>query len=247
MADHDTLCGWGDKGKVAYFLENADTIVPRRREQLTFLCELFSWPHDAAISVLDLGAGFGAISDEILSRYPNATVTCVDGSEAMIKLTRERLRKYGDHVRLHFADLASATWRSGIDGPFDAAVSGLAIHHLDDVRKGELYREVYALLRPGGLLLNNDIVSTPPALKERFETLTFRAIQEQDQAKRGIGRPLEEIEAEMREQFRLAGGQHHSQIAPLRDQLAWLSDAGFKSVDCYWKYLDLAIFGGAKQ
>jgi tRNA (cmo5U34)-methyltransferase len=247
MAGHDTLCGWGDKGKVAYFLENADLIVPRRQEQINLLVDLMPWPRDTNIAVLDLGAGFGAITDEILTNFPRAIATCVDGSEEMITLARERLEKYGDRTRVLLADLASASWRAGVGGPFDAVVSAIAIHHLSDDRKRELYREVFDLLRPGGLFLNDDLVTTPPALKSRFESLGLRAIQEQDRAKRGVTRPLEEIQAEMRGRLRPRGGQHHSHIAPLRDQLRWLAEAGFTSVDCYWKYLDLAIFGGVKE
>jgi hypothetical protein len=50
----------------------------------------------------------------------------------------------------------------------------------------------------------------------------------------------------MREQLRLAGERHHSHIAPLETQLEWLREASFDSVDCYWRYLDCAIFGGVK-
>jgi hypothetical protein len=39
---------------------------------------------------------------------------------------------------------------------------------------------------------------------------------------------------------RLCVAPHHGHIAPLRAQLGWLEEAGFKSVDCFWKYLDLA-------
>jgi len=159
------------------------------------------------------------------------------------------------------ADLAEPSW-SGILKPltrsstgggkdegavFDAAVSAIAIHHLTHQRKRELDREVFQLLAPGGIFLNNDVVATPPALKEQFEALNLAAIQEQERALRGVARPRDQIEMEMREQLRLAGGRHHSHIAPLGDQLAWLTEAGFRSVDCYWRYLDLAIFGGVKE
>jgi len=247
MADHDTLCGWGNQAKVAYYLENADIIIPRRREQIGFVAELFPWPLDTAIAVADLGAGFGAISDQILNRYPKSAVTCIDGSAEMMGLARERLAKYGARVRFHLADLAHPSWRDGLAAPFDAAVSGLAIHHLTDERKRELYREVRDLLRPGGLFLNNDIVAAPAALKARFETITLNVIQEQDRARRGVARSIDQIQAEMHEQLRLSGGQHHSHIAPLAAQLAWLAEAGFKSIDCYWKYLDFAVFGGARE
>ncbi len=72
-------------------------------------------------------------------------------------------------------------------------------------------------------------------------------IQDQERARRGTARSLEEIQAEMREQLRMAGERHQSHIAPMRDQLQWLLEAGFKSVDCYWKYLDIAIFGGINE
>jgi hypothetical protein len=36
------------------------------------------------------------------------------------------------------------------------------------------------------------------------------------------------------------------QLAPLDDQIDWLREAGFESVDCHWKWLELALFGGAR-
>jgi tRNA (cmo5U34)-methyltransferase len=247
MTDHDTLCGWGDRDKVAWFVENAETVIPKRRDQLAMLADLIPSPPGAEITVLDLGSGFGAVTEEILARHPNSSVTCVDGSAEMVKIARERMTRYGARVRLHHGDLADATWRQAIGGPFDGVVSALAIHHLSDQRKRSLYREAYELLLPGGIFLNNDIVTTPPALKARFEELNLLAIQAQDQRKRGKPRLLEEIRKEMRAQLQAAGPKHDSSIAPLGAQLEWLREAGFKSVDCYWKYLELAIFGGVKE
>src|SRR5438874_12699486 len=111
--------------------------------------------------VLDLGAGFGAVTQAILSRYPGATVTCVDGSAEMMTLARERLGKAGARVELLSGDLAFPSWRDSLRGPFDAVVSGLAIHPLTDERKQQLYQEVYTLLRSGGLFLNDDAVASP--------------------------------------------------------------------------------------
>jgi hypothetical protein len=44
----------------------------------------------------------------------------------------------------------------------------------------------------------------------------------------------------------LCVADHASQLTPLSVQLDWLRAAGFQSVDCVWKYLDLTIFGGVK-
>jgi len=257
MADDDTLCGWGTEAKVAYFLANSEVIVPRRAEQLTLLVRLLPYERDAALSVLDLGAGFGAVTQQILEHFPRATVTCIDGSHAMVTHATERLRQHGDRVVIKLADLADPSWSAVLKpdsstageagtGFFDAAVSAIAIHHLTHRRKRELAREVIQLLAPGGAFLNNDVVATPPALKACFEQLNIVAIQEQERAQRGTARSVEQLQTEMREQLRLAGGRHQSHIATLGDQLTWLSEAGFKSVDCYWRYLDLAIFGGFK-
>jgi tRNA (cmo5U34)-methyltransferase len=261
MSDNDTLGGWGDENKVAYFLANADIIVPRRAEQIKLLLELLPCPLDTSVSVLDLGAGYGAVTERILERYPRSTVTCIDGSEAMIVHAGKRLHAYGNRVQVLKADLAERSWSrvlqplmspsaqadKGGGAIFDAVVSAIAIHHLSHQRKQELYCEIFQLLIPNGIFLNNDVVATPPALKDRFEVLNLDAILEQEQAQRGIARTREQLEAEMREQLRLAGKRHHSRIAPLSDQLRWLADAGFRSVDCYWRYLDLAIFGGVKE
>jgi tRNA (cmo5U34)-methyltransferase len=247
MAVPDTLCGWGQKNKAAYFLENADIIVPHRREQLALLLDLFNRPNDAELAVLDLGSGFGAVTEQILARFSRATVTCVDGSTEMMALARDRLASYGARVRFYLADLANPSWSAEMTDPCDVAVSALAIHHLSDDRKRGLYRELFKLLRPSGIFLNNDICVTPDAMKDRFEELNLKVIQDQDRAKRGTARPLEQIQAEMHEQLRMAGEHHQSHIATLRSQLEWLVEAGFKSVDCYWKYLDLAIFGGVKE
>jgi len=248
MPADDTLCGWGNEAKVAYFLANADIIVPRRAEQINLLAALLPYPQDAPLSVLDLGAGFGAVTEHFLERYPRATVTCVDGSAAMVVRATDRLQKYGERVRILRADLADAAWTAIVKGKvFEVVVSAIAIHHLTHQRKRELDREVFELLVPGGIFLNNDVVATPAALKTRFEDLTISAIQEQERTQKGAARTGEQIRAEMQEQLRLAGGRHQSHIASLGDQLGWLREAGFKSIDCYWRYLDLAIFGGVKE
>jgi tRNA (cmo5U34)-methyltransferase len=124
-------------------------------------------------------------------------------------------------------------------------VSGLAIHHLVDDRKRELYREIYGLVGQGGIFINDEAVASPPGFKARFEALHYRTMQEQERAKFGTARSVEELRAEAEEQRRLAGQPSH--IAPLATQLAWVSEAGFQSVDCFWRYLGMAIFSGIKN
>ncbi len=238
----DTLCGWGEPGRVRYYVDNVAVSVPKRDEQLGLLVDLLPWPTDAPLRVLDIGAGFGAITEQFLTRYPHSSVTYLDGSAEMMKLAHERLAKYGQRVSLHLGDLAYPSWNEQLGGGYDAAVSGLAIHHISDERKRALYGEVFAMLKPGGMFLNDDSILTPSLWQPRFEYLRYRYIQEREQELRGTMRSIEEIAAE-----RKAHQQRHQNYrAPLRNQLEWLTAAGFESVDCFWKYLDHAIFGGIK-
>jgi tRNA (cmo5U34)-methyltransferase len=93
-------------------------------------------------------------------------------------------------------------------------VSGLAIHHLSDERKRALFREVHALLAPGGVFANLDLVAS--STLERHER--FR---------QAIGRVQDDPTD------RLAG---------LCEQLEWLRKAGFQAVDCDFEWLELALF-----
>jgi hypothetical protein len=83
-----------------------------------------------------------------------------------------------------------------------------------------------------------------PFFQEHFASLADRAIQEQEKARTGVVRSIEEIRAERAARMRPTGQRSH--IATLSAQLDWWRAAEFTSVDCYWKFLNLAIFGGVK-
>ena len=55
--------------------------------------------------VLDAGCGTGRVTEELLARVPNGTLIAVDGSQAMVDQTRERL---GDRVEAFAVDLRRA-------------------------------------------------------------------------------------------------------------------------------------------
>ena len=100
--------------------------------------------HPAPTRVLDLGAGTGVVSAFVRAEFPDARLTLLDGAPKMLAQARDALG--ADDVTYLERDLADPL----PDGPWDAVVSALAIHHLDDSDKLDLYRRIHAALGPGG-------------------------------------------------------------------------------------------------
>lgn len=107
------------------------------------------------ISILDLGCGTGNVTNEVLKRFPGASVTGVDPSEGMRKTVANR-----------FSDNPSFTVLEGnaLDIPlasdrFDYALSNLVLHHLAPDERGACALEIARVLKPGGKLVYADMFS----------------------------------------------------------------------------------------
>ena len=105
--------------------------------------------------VLDLGAGTGLLGAYVVARHPEVELVLVDGAASMLEQARELLGAHASVVLVQ--DLRDPL----PEGPFDAVVSALAIHHLDDDAKRELDARVLAVLRPGGAFVNAEQVRGP--------------------------------------------------------------------------------------
>ena len=177
--------------------------------------------------VLDLGAGTGLLSAHVLAAFPDARVELLDGSEPMLREARERL---GPAVAaVHVGDMAGRL----PDGPFDAVVSALAIHHLSDPDKRALVARVHEVLRPGGAFINAEQVSAP--------TPALTAVYEEHWASdcRSLGATEAELDA-ARERMR------HDRCSDVASQLRWLREAGFSDTDCVYKSWRFAVMMGLK-
>jgi fused signal recognition particle receptor len=83
-----------------------------------------------------------------------------------------------------------------------------------------LRAEVVALLAPGGVFYNLEHVASPtPELHEAFFAALGMTLADEDES---------------------------NQLLDVTTQVAWLREIGFAQVDCFWKWRELAVFGGAK-
>ena len=140
----------------------------------------------------------------------------LDFSELMLAAARERFAG-AEGVEIVEDDLDDPLRDLG---RFDAVASSMAIHHLEHERKRSLYGEVFDLLEPGGVFANFDHVASPTA---RLHLAFFAAINE----------PLEHEDPSDR-------------LLDVETQLGWLREVGFDDVDCYWKWLEMALLVGVK-
>ncbi|MET8372411.1 class I SAM-dependent methyltransferase [Micromonospora profundi] len=177
--------------------------------------------------VLDLGAGTGLLSLLLAAAVPGVRLTLVDAAPAMLSRAADQLRARAVPHRTVRADLADDL----PTGRYDAVVSALAIHHLDDAGKRALYRRAAGTLAPGGVFVNAEQVAGPtPALDRRYDEVWTARITE-------LGSPPDEIAA-ARERMR------HDRPATVADQCRWLDEAGLVDVDCFFKEWRFAVFGG---
>jgi tRNA (cmo5U34)-methyltransferase len=165
--------------------------------------------------ILDLGAGTGLLSRHVADAYPHAELHLLDAAPAMLE---QALHALGDRARIHVGDLADPL----PPGPFGAVVSSLAIHHLDDPGKRDLFARVRAVLQPGGVFVNAEQVLGPtPRIDAQYAAW-------HKQQSFALGCTQQEWDESLqRRAFDLS--------ATVSDQLDWLADAGFTDVDCLFQ------------
>jgi tRNA (cmo5U34)-methyltransferase len=208
---------------------------------------------EKAIRVLDLGAGTGALTLELFNRYPNATVTCSDYSEEMLKHAREQLTKFETQVNFTQSDLRTNGWSQTVQGKFDAVICSFLTHTMLP-KVDALYSEAYGLVESGGCFLSCDFYYSPGAKIDRlYHMLTLREFQARIKQQTGEEKSLEEIHLmlmQRREKYRAAHGEvdEHKARHPFTvyDHLGWLKKAGFDEVDCLVKYKNNAVIGGLR-
>ena len=154
LVPHD----WHSSDYVSEWITRDTTRDRERRPLLQQMLSLAPFLPEAALEVLDVGAGYGVVSEEVLQAFPAARITLQDYSQPMLARARQRLADHSDRLRYVLCDLRDPSWPQQVGGPFDLAVSAIALHNLRDPEKiFACYRAIHDLLRPGGRFLDYDL------------------------------------------------------------------------------------------
>jgi tRNA (cmo5U34)-methyltransferase len=167
--------------------------------------------------VLDLGTGNGRLLALVKLDKPQIEGIALDFSDPMLEQAKKRFHK-DKQVTVVKHDFSIPLPKSL--GYFDAVVSSLAIHHLIDSRKKQLYIEVFDLLNPHGVFCNLEHVSSPNInVHLKFLSASGFTPQTEDPS---------------------------NKLLDVETQLQWLREIGYIDVDCYWKWLEVALLIGFK-
>lgn len=234
---------WSEENS-RFFTEYAQYFVPDRDGQIHILCSLIPDPGEP-FRILELGCGDGRLAGGLLERFPACSLTGLDGSHEMLRAARQHLAPFGDRFLPGKFDLAEQGWRQ-TQTPYQAIVSSLAIHHLDDPHKARLYQDLYALLQPGGVLLVADVIRPAGPLGQAYAAESYdEAVRRQSLELSGSLHAYEQFNRERWNLFRYPGDPG-DQPSLLLDHLKWLELAGFHAVDVFWLRAGHAIFGGTR-
>jgi tRNA (cmo5U34)-methyltransferase len=166
--------------------------------------------------ILDLGTGDGRLLALLRIERPDAEAVALDFSPTMLEAARKKFAN-DNKVKVIEHNLDQQLPKLGC---FDAIVSSFAIHHCPDERKRTLYSEIFQALEPGGIFCNLEHVAPGSA----------------------------ELHARFLHSFGMTEADEDSsnKLVEVNLQLEWLRTIGFENVDCYWKWMELALFGGMK-
>ncbi|MGV8959793.1 MAG: class I SAM-dependent methyltransferase [Stenotrophomonas sp.] len=104
--------------------------------------------------ILEIGCSAGSASAAYAWRFPNAEVHAIDIGAAMLRYAHVRAEALGVSVHFHQMDAAKLGFS---DSSFDLVVSHNALHEMGDETRSKMIAESMRVLRPGGLLIYQDV------------------------------------------------------------------------------------------
>jgi enoyl-CoA hydratase/carnithine racemase/NAD(P)-dependent dehydrogenase (short-subunit alcohol dehydrogenase family)/acyl carrier protein len=143
------------------------------------------------LRILELGAGTGSTTIEVLEALARAGVACeycyTDLWDKLVNEAKARLGPKYPHLRFAFLDVGTDPAGQGLRDEFDVVIATNVVHATRDLRA--TLRHAKRLIRPGGALVLNESVEV-----QEYSTYTFGLLpgwwNASDSAERLVDSPL---------------------------------------------------------
>ncbi|MGW1375213.1 class I SAM-dependent methyltransferase [Streptomyces sp. NPDC002446] len=151
----------------AYWESPDASLEDAQRDKLDLICRKLGLREGQRL--LDVGCGWGSMVLHAAREYGVRAVG-ITLSEEQATFARKRIAEAGlaDRIEIRVQD-----YREIKDEPFDAISSVGMAEHVGRARYAEYASALYALLRPGGRLLNHQIARRPLADEETYRVDEF--------------------------------------------------------------------------
>ena len=107
--------------------------------------------------VLEIGAGSGAMTAQLLAAFPALRMVATDYDTDMVATAQQALAPFGDRATAQRAGAAALPFE---DNRFSLVLSAAMLHHVIAWEKA--LAEAVRVLRPGGRLVGYDLLDTAP-------------------------------------------------------------------------------------
>lgn len=177
---------------------------------------------DGTKNLLDLGCGTGLELEGIWGRFPDASVTGIDLSKAMLDRLSEKYR--GKNITLINGDYFSTDLGRE---RFDTAVSFQTMHHFSHEMKIGLYKKIRASLKSGGVYIECDYMVDTQAEEEHWYAENARIRKEMNIPENDF--------------------YHYDTPCTVENQIKMLAAAGFASVEMAYRVENTTIITAKKD
>ncbi|MGE8081475.1 class I SAM-dependent methyltransferase [Peribacillus loiseleuriae] len=228
---------WQRQDVTQHYLEQVRGGIPFGAEQAKIMLQVVNHFTRKPKRIMDLGCGNGFLAEILLKSYPEASAVLLDHSEPMIENARVHMKDYMNRCEIILDDFSHSIGQYAEAGTVDCIVSGYAIHHLPHTKKKELYQEIYKVLAPGGIFINIEhTASATPEIEKLHDELFIDHLSIHNKRDR----------QEIAKEYYNRPDKEDNILERVDIQVNWLREIGFKHSDCYFKWMELAVFGGVK-
>jgi tRNA (cmo5U34)-methyltransferase len=237
----DSIAAYELPARVASYDADMDLMHPNRHKMVDIALEIIPFELQAAITALELGTGTGFFTQKFLDRFPQLRVISLDGSKSMVELARARLAARVERVDFCIGDFRQLRNNIPENARCEVAFSSYALHHLNHSEKVEVISQALTFLKPGGWLVNADIIkSESKVIEERIQQVRVNGI-----VRRGRGLDPRFRDADSVRQFLdQLEATDGDQPLTLGEDLQVLREAGLTHVSVFWSEYREVVVGG---